>query len=79
MYHRLVSGQAEKICRAIFRDVQIQAFPQKDRRGFYNMAAIWLEKYLEEVKVMGNDFVFGYIQTMDGEKVYCVDSLSRQQ
>ncbi|XP_065833748.1 MMS19 nucleotide excision repair protein homolog isoform X2 [Oscarella lobularis] len=68
MYHKLAEGQAKTICHEIFREVQMQALPQRDRLSFYNLSAIFLEKYVDEIKEIGGDFVFGYIQAMDGEK-----------
>ncbi|XP_063434209.1 MMS19 nucleotide excision repair protein homolog [Mytilus trossulus] len=61
-------GQASKICRIIFQNVQNQSLSQSDRCNVYTLIARFLDTRLEELKKMEADFVLGFIQLMDTEK-----------
>ncbi|XP_062506699.1 MMS19 nucleotide excision repair protein homolog [Corticium candelabrum] len=70
LHHSLPDGAVRKICSAIYKEVHTQGLSQGDRRHFYNIAATLLENpvYQEELKTFSQDFVFGFIQAMDGER-----------
>ncbi|XP_062576220.1 MMS19 nucleotide excision repair protein homolog [Saccostrea cucullata] len=52
----------------MFKEVQVQSLSQTDRCTVYNIYTVLLDKKLAELQGMGNDFVFGFIQSMDTEK-----------
>ncbi|CAE1291491.1 MET18 [Acanthosepion pharaonis] len=58
----------ERVCRRIFREVQNQSLPQKDRFSVYTIMYNFLTTKLEDLRKMESDFVCGFIQAMDGEK-----------
>eukprot|EP00105_Crassostrea_gigas_P019962 XP_011438612.1 PREDICTED: MMS19 nucleotide excision repair protein homolog [Crassostrea gigas] len=64
----LPEGCANMICRSIFKEVQVQTLSQTDRCAVYNIYSTLLSHKLPELQKMGNDFVFGFIQSMDTEK-----------
>ncbi|XP_062602289.1 MMS19 nucleotide excision repair protein homolog, partial [Saccostrea cucullata] len=65
---KLPEGCAEIICKGMFKEVQVQSLSQTDRCTVYNIYTVLLDKKLAELQGMGNDFVFGFIQSMDTEK-----------
>jgi DNA repair/transcription protein MET18/MMS19 len=69
-YHPLPNGAVKQICSAVFKEIHIQGLSQGDRRYFYNVVLAFLRShsYEEELKTFAQDFVFGYIQAMDGER-----------
>ncbi|XP_074641510.1 MMS19 nucleotide excision repair protein homolog [Tubulanus polymorphus] len=58
----------KKICQEIFREVQAQSLPQADRRSIYKLLSNFLNLQINCLQTLGSDFVFGFIQVMDGEK-----------
>ncbi|XP_078310798.1 MMS19 nucleotide excision repair protein homolog [Crassostrea virginica] len=64
----LPEGCAEMICRAIFKEVQVQTLSQTDRCTVYNIYSTLLSHKLPELQKMETDFVYGFIQSMDTEK-----------
>ncbi|RDD38774.1 MMS19 nucleotide excision repair protein-like protein [Trichoplax sp. H2] len=67
--HQIISEEdAVTIVKGIFKEVQNQALLQADRNKVYAILAGLLDKHYEGIKIMDADFVFGYIQVMDGEK-----------
>ncbi|XP_061184296.1 MMS19 nucleotide excision repair protein homolog [Saccostrea echinata] len=65
---KLPEGCAETICKGVFKEVQVQSLSQTDRCTVFNIFTALLDKKLTELQTMGNDFVFGFIQSMDTEK-----------
>nr|XP_022341632.1 MMS19 nucleotide excision repair protein homolog [Crassostrea virginica] len=56
------------ICRAVFKEVQVQTLSQTDRCTVYNIYSTLLSHKLPELQKMETDFVYGFIQSMDTEK-----------
>ncbi|KAM3860026.1 MMS19 nucleotide excision repair protein homolog [Diretmus argenteus] len=61
-------GAAVSMLRSLFQDVQVQSLMQAERGCVYNMLLNLMESREEELKGLGADFVFGFVQSMDGEK-----------
>ncbi|XP_070539635.1 MMS19 nucleotide excision repair protein homolog isoform X2 [Ptychodera flava] len=61
-------GSEVSMVQAIFKEVHVQSMIQIDRRSVYTIFANFLDFRLDDLKTLGRDFVFGYIQAMDGEK-----------
>uniref|UniRef100_A0A2K5I6B0 MMS19 nucleotide excision repair protein n=1 Tax=Colobus angolensis palliatus TaxID=336983 RepID=A0A2K5I6B0_COLAP len=64
----LPSGLAVSVLKAIFQEVHVQSLPQVDRHTVYNIITNFMRTREEELKSLGADFTFGFIQVMDGEK-----------
>ncbi|XP_071948228.1 MMS19 nucleotide excision repair protein homolog [Antedon mediterranea] len=64
----LANGDEVLIVQAILKEVHVQTLMQVDRRSVFNIIARFLDTRLTELKKLGNDFVYGYMQAMDGEK-----------
>ncbi|XP_078589095.1 MMS19 nucleotide excision repair protein homolog [Branchiostoma floridae x Branchiostoma japonicum] len=65
---QLPQGEEVKIVQVIFKEVYVQSLVQTDRRAIYNILANFLDTRLEALQALGADFVWGFIQAMDGEK-----------
>ncbi|XP_066278817.1 MMS19 nucleotide excision repair protein homolog [Branchiostoma lanceolatum] len=65
---KLPQGDEVKIVQVIFKEVYVQSLVQTDRRAVYNILANFLDSRLEALQTLGADFVWGFIQAMDGEK-----------
>ncbi|XP_067037088.1 MMS19 nucleotide excision repair protein homolog isoform X2 [Acropora muricata] len=57
-----------KITQTIFKEVHVQSLLKDGRLTIFNLFAVLLNKHLKVLTTVGNDFVFGFIQAMDGEK-----------
>uniref|UniRef100_A0A8D0N4A9 MMS19 nucleotide excision repair protein n=1 Tax=Sus scrofa TaxID=9823 RepID=A0A8D0N4A9_PIG len=64
----LPSGLAVSVLKAIFQEVHVQSLPQVDRHTVYSIITNFMRTREEELKGLGADFTFGFIQVMDGEK-----------
>ena len=54
--------------RAIFAEVHVQSLVQADRYNVFNLFGNLLKLKLNILKQMSSDFVFGFIQAIDGER-----------
>ncbi|XP_045147478.1 MMS19 nucleotide excision repair protein homolog isoform X3 [Echinops telfairi] len=64
----LPPGLAVSVLKAIFQEVHVQSLPQVDRHTIYSIITNFMQTREEELKGLGADFTFGFIQVMDGEK-----------
>uniref|UniRef100_UPI00358FE5AB MMS19 nucleotide excision repair protein homolog isoform X2 n=1 Tax=Myxine glutinosa TaxID=7769 RepID=UPI00358FE5AB len=64
----LPEGLAVDILKALFCEVQVQSLIQVDRRSIYSIIANFMDGRRHELKGLGADFVYGFLQAMDGEK-----------
>uniref|UniRef100_A0A673V3P0 MMS19 nucleotide excision repair protein n=1 Tax=Suricata suricatta TaxID=37032 RepID=A0A673V3P0_SURSU len=64
----LPPGLAVSVLKAIFQEVHVQSLPQVDRHTVYSIITNFMRTREEELKGLGADFTFGFIQMMDGEK-----------
>ncbi|CAG8494992.1 1280_t:CDS:10, partial [Ambispora gerdemannii] len=62
------SENAIKISKAIFESVKVQSLQQTDRYIVFQIFDGLLKRQLNALKQMGSNFVFGFVQVMDGEK-----------
>ncbi|NXN92356.1 MMS19 protein, partial [Rhinopomastus cyanomelas] len=64
----LSPGLAVSVLKAIFQEVHVQSLMQLDRHTVYSIITNFMATREEELKGLGADFTFGFIQVMDGEK-----------
>ncbi|XP_055976356.1 MMS19 nucleotide excision repair protein homolog isoform X2 [Sorex fumeus] len=64
----LPPGLAVSVLKAIFQEVHVQSLIQVDRHTVYSIITNFMRTREEELKGLGADFTFGFIQVMDGEK-----------
>ncbi|KAM9132764.1 MMS19 nucleotide excision repair protein homolog isoform 2-T2 [Pangshura tecta] len=64
----LAPGLAVSVLKAVFQEVHVQSLPQLDRHTVYSIITNFMRTREEELKGLGTDFTFGFIQVMDGEK-----------
>ncbi|XP_061764988.1 MMS19 nucleotide excision repair protein homolog isoform X2 [Nerophis ophidion] len=64
----LPPGSAISILKSLFQDVHVQSLLLADRACVYNMLSNVMETKEAELKSLGADFVFGFVQSMDGER-----------
>uniref|UniRef100_A0A8C5KTA4 MMS19 nucleotide excision repair protein n=1 Tax=Jaculus jaculus TaxID=51337 RepID=A0A8C5KTA4_JACJA len=64
----LPPGLAVSVLKAIFQEVHVQSLLQVDRHTVYSIITNFMRSREEELKGLGADFTFGFIQVMDGEK-----------
>ncbi|XP_050980877.1 MMS19 nucleotide excision repair protein homolog isoform X2 [Labeo rohita] len=64
----LPPGSAVSILRSIFQDVHVQSLMVAERSCVYNILISLMESREEELKGLGADFVFGFVQSVDGER-----------
>nr|XP_057918601.1 MMS19 nucleotide excision repair protein homolog isoform X2 [Doryrhamphus excisus] len=64
----LPPGSAVSILKSLFQDVHVQSLLLADRACVYNMLINVMESREAELKSLGADFVFGFVQSMDGER-----------
>ncbi|XP_029933070.1 MMS19 nucleotide excision repair protein homolog isoform X2 [Myripristis murdjan] len=64
----LPPGCAVSMLRSLFQDVHVQSLMLAERSCVYNMLINLMESREAELKSLGADFVFGFVQSMDGEK-----------
>ncbi|KAJ1728308.1 hypothetical protein LPJ61_004100, partial [Coemansia biformis] len=56
------------ILRALFQEVHVQSFQQSTRSEVYRLLGLIVENHPAAAKAMGDDFVLGFAQILDGEK-----------
>uniref|UniRef100_S4RJD7 MMS19 nucleotide excision repair protein n=1 Tax=Petromyzon marinus TaxID=7757 RepID=S4RJD7_PETMA len=61
-------GLEVQVLKAIFQDVHVQSLVYSDRRSVYNIIANFMETKEPELKGLGTDFTYGFVQATDGEK-----------
>ncbi|KAM3592490.1 uncharacterized protein V6R79_019755 [Siganus canaliculatus] len=64
----LPPGSAVSMLRSLFQDVHVQSLMLAERACVYNMLINLMETREDELKGLGTDFVFGFVQSMDGER-----------
>ncbi|XP_029953544.1 MMS19 nucleotide excision repair protein homolog [Salarias fasciatus] len=64
----LPPGSAVSMLRSLFQDVHVQSLMLAERSCVYNMLINLMETREAELKGLGADFVFGFVQSMDGER-----------
>ncbi|KAG7325439.1 hypothetical protein KOW79_011755 [Hemibagrus wyckioides] len=64
----LPSGAAVSILKALFQDVHVQSLMLTERACVYNILISLMDSREEELKDLGPDFVFGFVQAVDGER-----------
>nr|XP_006817162.1 PREDICTED: MMS19 nucleotide excision repair protein homolog [Saccoglossus kowalevskii] len=67
-YDNLPKGCEVQLVQAIYKEVHVQSMIQVDRRSVYAILSNLLDTRIKDLQSLGRDFVFGYIQCMDGEK-----------
>ncbi|KAM4716212.1 MMS19 nucleotide excision repair protein homolog isoform 2-T2 [Anableps anableps] len=65
---KLPPGSAVSMLRSLFQDVHVQSLMLAERACVYNMLINLMESREDELKGLGADFVFGFVQSMDGER-----------
>eukprot|EP00117_Sycon_ciliatum_P016409 scpid25312/ scgid15851/ MMS19 nucleotide excision repair protein homolog; MET18 homolog; MMS19-like protein len=66
--HLLKDAHAVQIVEAIGKEVHVQALIRVDRSAVYNIIHGLLSNHIQGLQTMGPDFVFSFIQMMDGEQ-----------
>ncbi|XP_072280866.1 MMS19 nucleotide excision repair protein homolog isoform X2 [Pyxicephalus adspersus] len=61
-------GLAVSVLKSIFQEVHVQSLMQLDRHTVYLIITNFMKNREDELKSLGADFTFGFIQVMDGEK-----------
>ncbi|XP_059180991.1 MMS19 nucleotide excision repair protein homolog isoform X2 [Centropristis striata] len=64
----LPPGSAVSMLRSLFQDVHVQSLMLTERSCVYNMLINLMSSREDELKGLGPDFVFGFVQSMDGER-----------
>ncbi|KAK5880863.1 hypothetical protein CesoFtcFv8_021725 [Champsocephalus esox] len=64
----LPPGSAVSMLRSLFQDVHVQSLMLTERAYVYNMLINLMAIREAELKGLGPDFVFGFVQSMDGER-----------
>ncbi|XP_059892455.1 MMS19 nucleotide excision repair protein homolog isoform X1 [Gadus macrocephalus] len=64
----LPAGSAVSMLRSLFQDTHVQSLMLAERATVYNMLLNLMESREAELKGLGADFVFGFVQSMDGER-----------
>ncbi|XP_067100603.1 MMS19 nucleotide excision repair protein homolog [Osmerus mordax] len=64
----LPPGSAVSMLKSLFQDVHVQSLMLAERAHVYNMLINLMGSREEELKGLGADFVFGFVQSMDGER-----------
>ncbi|XP_068438779.1 MMS19 nucleotide excision repair protein homolog [Clinocottus analis] len=64
----LPPGSAVSMLRSLFQDVHVQSLMLTERTCVYNMLINLMASREAELKGLGADFVFGFVQSMDGER-----------
>nr|QZX63208.1 DNA repair/transcription protein MET18/MMS19 [Halisarca dujardinii] len=67
-YPAFSGGSAVKVCQALFKEIHLQAHSQGDRHRVYQLLGHLLSRHTPDLRTLNNDFVFGYIKLMEGEK-----------
>ncbi|XP_048842659.1 MMS19 nucleotide excision repair protein homolog isoform X2 [Brienomyrus brachyistius] len=61
-------GLAVSVLRSLFRDIHVQSLMLVERSCVYSILINLMEYKEEELKGLGADFVFGFVQAMDSER-----------
>ncbi|XP_055503042.1 MMS19 nucleotide excision repair protein homolog isoform X2 [Leucoraja erinacea] len=61
-------GLAVMVLKALFQELHVQSLLQSDRHSVYSIITNFMDNREQELKGLGADFTFGFIQAMDGEK-----------
>ncbi|XP_059386357.1 MMS19 nucleotide excision repair protein homolog [Carassius carassius] len=64
----LPPGSAVSILKSIFQDIHVQSLMLAERSCVYNILISLMESKEEELKGLGADFIFGFVQSVDGER-----------
>uniref|UniRef100_A0A673GQC9 MMS19 nucleotide excision repair protein n=1 Tax=Sinocyclocheilus rhinocerous TaxID=307959 RepID=A0A673GQC9_9TELE len=64
----LPPGSAVSILRSIFQDLHVQSLMLAERSCVYNILVSLMESKEEELKGLGADFIYGFVQSVDGER-----------
>lgn len=64
----LPPGSAVSMLKSLFQDVHVQSLVLSERSCVYNMLINLMGSREAELKGLGADFVFGFVQSMDGER-----------
>lgn len=65
----MADSQVIKVVQAIFQEVHTQSHVHGDRRNIFTLFAMLLDRKLHCLaKILHSNFVYGYIQAIDGEK-----------
>ncbi|XP_069756397.1 MMS19 nucleotide excision repair protein homolog isoform X2 [Narcine bancroftii] len=64
----LPEGLAVAVLKALFQELHVQSLLQSDRHSVYNIISNFMDTREQELKGLGADFTYGFIQAMDGEK-----------
>ncbi|XP_013406469.2 MMS19 nucleotide excision repair protein homolog, partial [Lingula anatina] len=67
-FTHLPPGSGQQMVKEVSKEVHVQSLAQADRRSAYSILINLLHTKMEELKPMGADFVYNFIQTMDGER-----------
>ncbi|XP_048584899.1 MMS19 nucleotide excision repair protein homolog [Nematostella vectensis] len=67
--HQSMPGErAVILIQTLFKEVHTQSLMQSGRYTVYSLLASLLDKNMKDLKPVGSDLVFGFLQAMDGEK-----------
>ncbi|XP_042623031.1 MMS19 nucleotide excision repair protein homolog [Cyprinus carpio] len=64
----LPPGSAVSVLKSIFQDIHVQSLMLAERSCVYNILISLMESKEEELKGLGSDFIFGFVQSVDGER-----------
>ncbi|XP_076122990.1 MMS19 nucleotide excision repair protein homolog isoform X2 [Alosa pseudoharengus] len=64
----LPPGSAVSMLKSVFQDTHVQSLMIQERSCVYNILINLMESRQQELKGLGSDFVFGFVQSMDGER-----------
>uniref|UniRef100_A0A8C1M0J4 MMS19 nucleotide excision repair protein n=1 Tax=Cyprinus carpio TaxID=7962 RepID=A0A8C1M0J4_CYPCA len=64
----LPPGSAVSVLKSIFQDIHVQSLMLAERSCVYNILISLMESKEEELKGLGADFIFGFVQSVDGER-----------
>ncbi|EGG16695.1 putative DNA repair and transcription protein [Cavenderia fasciculata] len=67
-HHKLEYPYNQKMLRTLFSEVHPSSLPQTHRKMVLQIIDILFARHLAEIQAMGNDFMVGYLQFIDGEK-----------
>uniref|UniRef100_A0A4W5MBL5 MMS19 nucleotide excision repair protein n=1 Tax=Hucho hucho TaxID=62062 RepID=A0A4W5MBL5_9TELE len=64
----LPPGSAVSILKSLFQDIHVQSLMLAERSCVYSILIQLMESRESELKGLGADFVFGFVQSVDGER-----------
>ncbi|KAG0182247.1 hypothetical protein DFQ29_005130 [Apophysomyces sp. BC1021] len=59
---------AVTVAKRIFERIEVQRYPQLTRNVAYQLFEVLLARHAAVLRTINNEFVYGFIQVMDGEK-----------